>query len=147
MAAYIRCAAEEDVDKVRDFLEQARLNAEGIAEAIDYFLIMETEDEQIKATLGIEPLGTIGLLRSLAMTKDMSENDLFILFEQTLMLARDRQLQTLYLSTNKKASVSFFHLLGFQEVDKESLPEKLYESDHVKHILTVDNSLFLKLTL
>ncbi|WP_313770656.1 hypothetical protein [Bacillus sp. S/N-304-OC-R1] len=147
MTAFIRCAAVDDVEKLRDFLDQAKLNSEGIESAIDYFLIMESNVGEIKATLGIEPLGTIGLLRSLVMTKDMSENDVFILFEQILMLAKDRGLQELYLSSNKKASVSFFQLLGFKEAKKESLPDELYESDHVKHILTVDNSFFLKLSL
>lgn len=147
MTAFIRCAAVEDMEKLRDFLERAKLNSEGIEQSIGYFLMMESEAGKVKATLGIEPLGTIGLLRSLAMTKDMSQNDLFILFEQILMLARDRGLQELYLSSNKKASAAFFHLLGFQEVKKESLPNELYESDHVKHILSVDNSFFLKLSL
>ncbi|MEH7389781.1 GNAT family N-acetyltransferase [Bacillus sp. JJ1474] len=147
MAAFIRCAVAEDVERLTSFLAEAKLNTDGLAESIDYFLIMENDQGNVKATLGIEPLGTRGLLRSLAMAKDMSENELFVLFEQILMLARDRKLQSLYLSSNKKTSLAFFQLLGFKEVNKLSLPQELYESDHVKHILTVDNSFFLTLSL
>lgn len=147
MAAFIRSAKDEDVERVRGFLQQAQLHTDGIEHSIDYFLIMENEEGNVKATLGIEPLGQEGLLRSLAMTKDMSENELCILFEQAFMLARDKQLKALYLASNKKSSIPFFELLGFKEVNRESLTEALCESAHVKHILTVDNSFFLKLSV
>ncbi|KAB2336498.1 hypothetical protein F7731_08970 [Cytobacillus depressus] len=147
MADFIRYAGADDRERLTIFLDQAKLNTDGLEHSIDYFLIMENEEREVRATLGIEPLGKVGLLRSLVMTKEMSENDLFILFEQILRLAREKQLQSLYLSSNKRASIAFFQMLGFEEVDKKSLPEELYVSDHVKHILTVDNSFFLKLSI
>jgi N-acetylglutamate synthase-like GNAT family acetyltransferase len=81
------------------------------------------------------------------MSASASENDLFVLFEQILMLARDRNLNSLYLASNKRNSLDFFRLLGFKQEETEQLPEVLFESDHVKHILTVDNSFFLKLSM
>ncbi|WP_026583405.1 GNAT family N-acetyltransferase [Bacillus sp. J33] len=143
----VRCARLEDADRLTAFLEAANLSTEGIKEAIEYFLIMENDSGDIKATLGIEPHGEVGLLRSLVMSASASEKDLFILFEQILILARDRNIKSLYLASNKRNSLEFFHLLGFRQEETEQLPEVLFESEHVKHILTVDNSFFLKLSM
>jgi N-acetylglutamate synthase-like GNAT family acetyltransferase len=143
----VRCAQLEDMDRLAAFLEAANLSTDGIKDAIEYFLIMENDSGDIKATLGIEPHGEVGLLRSLVMSASASENDLFVLFEQILMLARDRNLNSLYLASNKRNSLDFFRLLGFKQEETEQLPEVLFESDHVKHILTVDNSFFLKLSM
>ncbi|GLB59073.1 hypothetical protein [Cytobacillus sp. NCCP-133] len=143
----VRCAKLKDAERLTAFLEAANLSADGIKESIGYFLIMENDSGDIKATLGIEPLGEVGLLRSLVMSASASEKDLFILFEQILMLARDRDLHSLYLASNKRNSLEFFHLLGFKKEDRKELPEVLFESEHVKHILTVDNSFFLKLSM
>ncbi|CAM3603695.1 GNAT family N-acetyltransferase [Cytobacillus oceanisediminis] len=143
----VRCAQLEDADRLTAFLEAANLSTDGIKDAIEYFLIMENESGDIKATLGIEPHGEVGLLRSLVMSASASEKDLFVLFEQILILARDRNLHSLYLASNKRNSLDFFRLLGFKQEETKQLPEVLFESDHVKHILTVDNSFFLKLSM
>ncbi|WP_102273603.1 GNAT family N-acetyltransferase [Cytobacillus massiliigabonensis] len=147
METIIRCAREEDSTRVELFLEEAGLSKDGVQASIDYFLLMENQIGDIKATLGIEPLGKVGLLRSLAMRPDRTEKDLSLLFEQILILARDRQLNTLYLASNKKSSLEIFRLIGFTEEIIENLPDELFQSEHVKHILTVDNSFFLKLSI
>lgn len=147
MEAIIKCAGVEDVIRLEVFLNKANLSTDGVNEAIEYFLIMENDFGNIIGTLGIEPLGKMGLLRSLAVTADVTEKDLFILFEQIYILAKDRKLETLYLATNKKSSLELFRLMGFTEEEMISLPNALYESEHVKHILTVDNSFFLKLSI
>lgn len=143
----VRCADASDVENLASFLESANLSTDGIREAIEYFLIMESDSGDIKATLGIEPHGKIGLLRSLVMTSTASEKDLFILFEQILLLARDRGMESLYLASNKRNSLAFFSLLGFKQEETAHLPEVLFESEHVKYIMTVDNSFFLKLSM
>ncbi|MDQ0154320.1 GNAT family N-acetyltransferase [Robertmurraya andreesenii] len=147
MGMIVRCAQAEDTGKLITFLNEAKLGTDGVKEAIEYFLIMEDETSRIQATLGIEPLGRIGLLRSLAMTTNARENDLLIIFEQMLKLARSKELDHLYLATNKESSLPFFTLLGFERVEQNSLPSELFTSVHVNHILNVDNSMFLKLKL
>ncbi|MGD6842275.1 GNAT family N-acetyltransferase [Bacillus infantis] len=146
METMIRCAQKEDENKLAAFLEKANLGTEGIADSINYFLLMEDEELNIKATLGIEPLGSVGLLRSLVLSEKASEKDLLLLVEQILRLARERELESLYMATNKKGAAEFFKLLGFQD-EKSELPEELYRSSHVQHILTVDNFTFLKLPI
>lgn len=147
MEAVIRCAKVEDVNKLVDFLEKANLATEGVENSIEYFLILEDEVGNIQATLGIEPLDQVGLLRSFAITANATERELLLIFEQMLMLARDKQLQSLYLATNKRASMPFFHMLGFKEVTKDQLDVNIYSSNHIKNILTVDNSVFMQLKL
>lgn len=147
METIIRCAEKEDITRLELFLEEAGLSKDGVQASIEYFLLMESQLGDIKATLGIEPLGKVGLLRSLAMRPDRTEKDLFLLFEQIFILARDRQLNTLYLASNKKSSLEIFRIIGFTEEIIENLPEELFQSEHVKHILTVDNSFFLKLSI
>ncbi|MBP2243361.1 amino-acid N-acetyltransferase [Cytobacillus eiseniae] len=149
MEAIIRRANIEDIKRLEEFLEEAKLSKDGVESCVEYFLIMENQMGDIKATLGIEPLGEIGLLRSLAIRQgvDEIEKSLFMLIEQILILAKDKQLQALYLASNKKNSSDFFRLMGFIEEEIENLPKVLCQSDHVKHILTVDNSFFLKLSI
>lgn len=147
MEVMVRCAQLEDKHKLTSFLQEANLGIEGIEDTIEYFLIMEDKDSSIRATLGIEPLGNFGLLRSLAMTSKASEKDLLVIFEQMLKLAREKQLQKLFLATNKMSSLHFFSLLGFEREEQSNLPQELFQSDHVKHILNVDNSLFMMLNL
>lgn len=147
METQIRCAIAEDIPRLTSFLERAQISSEGVAETIDSFLIMEDEIGTISATIGIESLGNIGLLRSLVMTANTSEEEVCQLFEQMFLLARDKGMVDIYLATNKLGAMRFVELLGFKTTDKSELPPQLLQSEHVQHILTVDNSVFLKITI
>ncbi len=147
MASIIRIAMSGDLDKLTALLEKANLNTNGIGEMLDSFLMMEDEGGGVKATLGMERFGSSGLLRSLVMRADTSENDLLRLFEEMFFIAKGQGVKDLYLATNKLGAMKFVGVLGFQTVDKDQLPMVFTSSEHVKHILTVDNSVFLKRTL
>ncbi|WP_019153978.1 GNAT family N-acetyltransferase [Robertmurraya massiliosenegalensis] len=147
METLVRCAQVEDKDKLVAFLKEANLGTDGVEDSIDCFLILEDENERIQATLGIEPLGKIGLLRSLAMTQRTGENDLLLILEQMLQLAREKEFNSLFLATNKSSSLSLFSVLGFEKEEKENLPQELFASEHVKYIMNVDNSVFMGLKL
>lgn len=144
MASIIRTAMVGDLGRLMDFLEKVNLNTNGIAEMLDSFLMMEDENGAVKATLGMERFGGSGLLRSLVMRADTSENDLLRLFEEMFFIAKNQEIKELYLATNKLGAMKFVGVLGFQTVDKDQLPMAFVGSEHVKHILTVDNSVFLK---
>lgn len=144
MKLTIRIATFEDIDILKSFLDKAKLNTKGINEMIDTFLIMEDEEGQMKATIGMEPFGESGLLRSLVVTANTSENDLLYLFKEMFLLAKNKEIKDLYLATNKLGAMKFVGVLGFQPVDKDQIPIAFLSSEHVKHILNVDNSVFLK---
>jgi N-acetylglutamate synthase-like GNAT family acetyltransferase len=144
MDTMIRMATEQDLPNLVNFLEKANLGTEGVKETVEYFLLMEDENGSLRATLGVEPFGENGLLRSLVISAGMKENEILTLFEQILRLTKEKNISNLFLATNKHTSVPFFEMLGFSTIEEENLPEDLYQSEHIKNILTVDNSIFLK---
>lgn len=147
MTSIIRTAMPGDLDRLTDFLGKANLNTNGISKMLDSFLLMEDKGGGVKATLGMERYGSSGLLRSLVMRADTSENDLLSLFQEMFIIAKNQDVKDLYLATNKLGAMKFVGVLGFQLVDKDQLPMEFASSEHVKHILNVDNSVFLKRTL
>lgn len=147
MSAVIRCALTDDVDNLITFLERAGLSTEGVAGTIDSFLIMEDDMGDIQATIGIEQFGGVGLLRSLVMTSQTMKNDVYILFEQIFLRAAEKGMSEIFMATNKLGAIKLVELLGFQQIKKSELPLALSEAGHVQHILTVDNSVFLKISL
>lgn len=147
MQQVVRSAGMEDIPSLIAFLEYAGLGTGGVADSIDYFLIMEDEIGQIMATIGIEPYGQTGLLRSLVLTSGATEKEFFLLFEQIMLLAKDKGLMDIFSATNKEGARMLVEQLGFQQRSKEELPQILFQSEHLQHILTVDNSVFLKLSI
>ena len=147
MSEVVRFAKREDTVRVVNYLNDAGLGTEGVAEAIDYFLIMENADRKVTATIGIEPINKLGLLRSLAISSDLNQEMLLYLFNQALLLATEKSLTNLLLATNKPESVAFFQTLGFRLINKADLPQTLMRHSHVQHILGVDNSVFMELAL
>ncbi len=145
MPLQIRGAAGKDLPAVKQFLLNAGLGIEGLSEeTVDHFLIMESEVGQVMGTLGIEKMAENGLLRSLVVTSGQTQQDLLLLVSQACQFAMEKEIARLFLATNKQNAVSFFQLLGFQVVERSSLPEELFTSEHMQSIATVDNSIFLK---
>ena len=147
MSEVVRFAKQEDTARVVTYLNEARLGTEGVAESIEYFLLMENEEREVTATIGIEPVGKFGLLRSLAISSELDQEMLLHLFNQALLLAKEKNLSTLLLATNKPESFAFFQVLGFSVINKANLPQALLTHNHVQHILSVDNSVFMEMTL
>jgi N-acetylglutamate synthase-like GNAT family acetyltransferase len=147
MNELVRFANQEDTARIVAYLNKAKLGTDGVSDSIDYFLIMEDEQKEITATIGIEPVSHYGLLRSLAISPSLKEAELLYLFNKVFFLAKEKSLSTIFLATNKPESLAFFRVLGFSLVNKENLPEALFGHNHVQHILTVDNSIFMELSL
>ncbi|ASV68005.1 hypothetical protein MKX67_21780 [Cytobacillus sp. FSL W7-1323] len=144
----VRVAQKQDENELMKFLTEASVRSEGVADLIDYFLIMEDEEGEIKATIGIEPYDTVGLLRSLVMKSETTvQTDLLYLLQQIFLLAKEKGLSTVYLGSNRKSTLQLFLLMGFQQVDKSELPTFLVEKEHIKNVQSVDNSFFLKYSL
>lgn len=145
MQGQIRSANQEDLQALQEFLMAAGLGTEGLSkETVGYFLLMEDEAGKVTGTLGIEKLAEHGLLRSLVIASGNVEQDLLLLLRQAMQFAAEKQIQQLFLATNKEAVLPFFEILGFRRVERSDLPEELFASPHIQTILTVDNSLFLK---
>jgi N-acetylglutamate synthase-like GNAT family acetyltransferase len=148
MQSLIRRANKQDMGSLREFLSRAKLGTDGLTEGtIDYFLLLENEEGVLKGTLGMEAFAEFGLLRSLVVSPGQAEKEIFVLFDQMVQLAKEKGMKGLFLATNKSVALPFFELMGFQRVGREELPTEFYHSEHIRHVLNVDNSLFLKFSL
>ncbi|WP_042463589.1 GNAT family N-acetyltransferase [Neobacillus dielmonensis] len=148
MQVLIRRGGRNDVVGLREFLGRANLGTDGLNEdTVDCFLLMEDENGGLKGTLGMEVFEEAGLLRSLVVSPGQAEQDIFILMEQMVKLAKEKGLKNLFLATNKNGAVAFFEWIGFAQMEREKLPLELSRSEHIRHLLSVDNSLFFKFEL
>ncbi|WP_163182630.1 GNAT family N-acetyltransferase [Neobacillus sedimentimangrovi] len=148
MQELIRKANSRDLNTLKEFLTRANLGTEGLTEEmIDGFLMLENEKGELIGSLGMEVYEKYGMLRSLVVTTGHAEKDIFVLFDQIVQLAKEKGLKSLFLATNKKGALPFFLLMGFVNIEREELPEEFYRSEHIRQVLNVDNSLFLKFNL
>lgn len=147
MTWQIRSANIEDVPKLEAFLTKAGVSAEGLSDSIENFSLMENIEGELKACLGVEPVEKAGLLRSFVVSPEIAQPDLLLLFKRAFLTAKSQELEALYLVTNKMSAVSFFSSMGFEMVNQSDLPDALLEKNHIKHVLTVDNSAIMKIIL
>jgi N-acetylglutamate synthase-like GNAT family acetyltransferase len=148
MQVLIRKANKEDLRCLREFLARANLGTDGLTdETVGYFLLLEDEDGTLKGTLGMEVIEDFGLLRSLVVSPGQAEKEIFVLFDHMVQLANERGVKSIYLATNKSTALTLFDLLGFQRIGRGDLPLPFYHLEHIRHVLNVDNSLFLKLSI
>ncbi|WP_078543415.1 GNAT family N-acetyltransferase [Litchfieldia alkalitelluris] len=147
MRENIRIATENDIDVVKDFLGRSEVSSEGVESIIDHFIIMEDELGKLQATLGVERIGKDGLLRSLVVTSNIEQTQILTLFKSAVSLAKHKEMQDLYLVTNREASVVFFTMLGFSRVDEVEIPETVLYSQHIRQIAQTDQAIFMKTSL
>ncbi|MEH7415899.1 hypothetical protein V7266_11515 [Neobacillus drentensis] len=148
MQAIIRKANQEDLANLREFLTRANLGTEGLtAETVDCFLLLENPDGTIRGSLGMEAFNEHGMLRSLVVSPGQADKEIFVLFDQMVQLAKEKGMKSLFLATNKRVALPFFELMGFQKIEQAALPTEFNHSEHIRHVLNVDNSLFLKFSI
>ncbi|XXM72835.1 GNAT family N-acetyltransferase [Lysinibacillus sphaericus] len=146
MTKTIRQATHEDIYKVIGFLVKAGLSTEGVKNTIDCFLLVEDTEGNLIGTLGIEMRDSTGLLRSLVVTPAFDSEEIFTLFQEIFKLAREKDVSRLYLITNRRASLNFFEMLGFQQ-EAQGCVDELKDFVHAKQLSTVDNLLTMSLHL
>ncbi|WP_010677211.1 GNAT family N-acetyltransferase [Bacillus timonensis] len=139
----IRTANEQDIEKVKSFLGQADVSADRIESIIDHFILMEDADQNILATLGVERIEKDGLLRSLVISPGVDQTNLLTLFKSVISLAKHKELSRLFLATNKQASIQFFAMLGFEQMDAGDLPDHIKGSNHITQLLEKADPMFM----
>lgn len=138
MQKLVRQATQKDLEKIKSFLSKTAVNTEDIEKWLNYYLLVEDKDGDLIGMIGIEPFEKVGLLRSLVIANATAEDILYLL-QQTIQLAKDRQLESLYCMINNKSAIHLFSLLGFQTIRKEKMPEEIKKSKSVTNISTVNN--------
>lgn len=143
----IRMAGLEDVGRLRAFLEKAGLSPDGVEENVDNFLVMENDSNDIIAALGIERVERAGLLRSLAIAASIDQAAILALFRNAFILAAKKELQSLYLVTNRKGSLQLFSLMGFEVIEKARLPEFMGISRHFTQSVEREDAVVMRISL
>jgi N-acetylglutamate synthase-like GNAT family acetyltransferase len=139
----LRIAEEKDVQALKSFIEKAGLSSEGIESIVDYFVVMESDEDTMVASLGIEPVEGDGLLRSLVVSENINQAHLLSLFESVHALGKEKGLIGSYLVTNKINSIEFLQLIGFQSIDHEAIPDHLLTSAHFKESLEKEHAVVM----
>ncbi|MFC4321889.1 GNAT family N-acetyltransferase [Litchfieldia salsa] len=143
----IRIATEQDIDKLKGFLDKSEVSSTGVESMIDHFILMEDEFGSVQATLGIEKVELDGLLRSLVVTSNIKQTEILSLFKSAISLAKHKELRELYLVTNREASVVFFTMLGFTQLEKEEIAENILQAEHMKQLENAENAIYMKTTI
>jgi N-acetylglutamate synthase-like GNAT family acetyltransferase len=136
----LKIAEEKDLAKLTGFVEKAGLSSDGFESLIDYFVMMENGEHEVVACIGVEPMNEYGLLRSLVVSDKLKQAHILTLFQSIQTLAEQKGIKQLYLVTNKEASVQFLSLLGFEEIEKASIPSQLLSLDHLKGSIEEGNA-------
>jgi N-acetylglutamate synthase-like GNAT family acetyltransferase len=132
MGKTVRLATKHDLHDMIAFWEQAGIYVDKMEESIDSFVVMRDDEERLLATIGFQPIGEKGLLRSLVIVPSLGERDLFVLFHTIMTVAGEKRMKCLYLVTNKQSSIPFFELLNFCEIEYEELPSGVRKNDYVR---------------
>jgi len=138
MQKSVRQAAQGDLEKIKSFLSKTAVDTKDMEKWLSYYLLVEDKAGELIGTIGIEPFERVGLLRSLVISNATAEDILYLL-QQTIQLAKERQLESLYCMINNKSAIHLFSLLGFQPIRKENMPEEIKKSKAVLNISTVNN--------
>lgn len=131
----VRVARPEDASSIAKLLEKGNLNATGIEEHIDHFLVVEQAGaNRIVGAAGLELRDEKrGLLRSLAIDSTYLEARVAGLELTRILLAfaAKKGLREIYLVTKTPA---FFDLFGFETMEAEDAPESIQQSAHFQQI-------------
>ncbi|WP_368658128.1 GNAT family N-acetyltransferase [Metabacillus halosaccharovorans] len=136
----LKIAEKQDIERLTMFVEKAEISSEGIADLIDYFVLMEKGEKEIVACIGVEPVNNTGLLRSLVVSDKLKQAHIVTLFQSIQTLAEKRGITNLFLVTNKEASVQFLSLMGFQKLKPDLVPSDMLTIDHMRDSLEDPNA-------
>jgi N-acetylglutamate synthase-like GNAT family acetyltransferase len=136
-------ADEKDVHELEQFLTGANVSTEGVKSNFNYYLLARNGEGEMIATVGLEPMKNIGLLRSFVFKPSFPYERIPALLQQILLVAKSHELHSVYLATNQQSSLPLFDTLGFREIEPQELPAVLYESAHGKLLASMDGCMFM----
>jgi amino-acid N-acetyltransferase len=122
-----RPALEVDRPALAVLLAQANLSADDLPINLGTFLLSFTEENTLVGAAGLEPLGTLGLLRSVAVASAYRGQYIGqTLVDGLLHAARHNGLTHLYLLTT--TADSYFERLGFERVSRDNVPDEVQQT-------------------
>ena len=122
-----RLARPDDFPSIRALLAEENLLVEDVAAGNSSRFFVAVQDGSLLACAGLEPYGTDGLLRSVAVAKDARHNQFGrILVDLTERDAGAIGVRRLYLLTTSAAD--YFLNLGYRIVERNAVPASLQAS-------------------
>jgi amino-acid N-acetyltransferase len=123
MTLQIENARPEEKDLVVSLLNKADLLTEDLPEGLPTFLLAKEGDELV-GVAGLEQFGSVGLLRSVAVSPaHQGQGIAGRMVEQLLASADEQNLQAVYLITT--TADNYFDRYGFTAVDRQQVPEAI----------------------
>lgn len=135
---------EIDPEKVKGLLKDSELPTSDINPCNSIFL-GNSDQDQIIGCIGLEILGKIGLLRSLAVSKGSRGQGIGLMLTKALIeKAVEKKLEDIYLLTTD--AEDFFSRIGFKKIVKDSAPQAVKETKQYSQICS-DSAVVMKLSL
>jgi amino-acid N-acetyltransferase len=126
MSILIKNAHPDQIPGLIDFLQKANLPTSDLPSGLSGFTLA-MDVEQIVGSAGMELMGKIGLLRSVAVAETHRNQKLGQqLFEAAMEYARKKQVQDVFLIT--ETADLYFEKKGFRRVDREAVPVEILET-------------------
>lgn len=125
-ATEVSIAEGSDLTEVLALLRRCELLEDGVAEAIDSFVVARSSDEVVGCA-GLESYGAFGLLRSVAVSESARGAGLGSkLVDAVAAAARAHGLSQLFLLTT--TAPGFFEQRGFRVIERSAVPAPVAES-------------------
>jgi amino-acid N-acetyltransferase len=116
-------ATPSDTAAVRRLLSNCSLPSEDIHEHLDHFIVAK-DGQELVGVIGLQILGRIGLLRSLAVACRYRDKGVGkALYTRLVSYAHLRGIAKLYLLT--LGAEEYFSKLGFRDVDRAAVPKEV----------------------
>ena len=120
-------ASAEDLGGVLSLLESLHLPPAGVADHFDNFLVAKEKDGRLAGAIGLERYGTLGLLRSAAVTRGLQKSGVGSKLTRLLIgFAKAVGLTELVLFT--PTARDFFARFGFAPANREDYAARLQAS-------------------
>lgn len=132
----IRHAVGQDLARVKELIQSAGMNDQGIDEGLQHFFIAENPAQEpvLVGAVGMEVYAPYGLLRSFVLERGMTNLRVGLQMMQILLAyAGHLRLSHVYLVAG--ANPTFFEQLGFFQVSPEELPDEIQKSEHVQEVM------------
>jgi amino-acid N-acetyltransferase len=124
--AAIRAASPPDLAAVLALLSAAALPAAGVPAGLDHYVVAELGGELV-GVAGLEPYGSAGLLRSVAVSTEARGAGLGgALVERVASDAAARGIRDLFLLTT--TAERYFRRHGFRPLARDTVPERVRAS-------------------
>jgi N-acetylglutamate synthase and related acetyltransferases len=142
---FIRRAKKDDLEAISELLQNAKLPLDGVAEALDNFILAEGNGIHVVGAAGLEVYGRFALLRSVVVAAGWQGYGVGrALTGEIISRARARNIDDVFLLTT--TAESFFPSFGFVRIDRADVPAEVEASPELRGACPASATV-MKLTL